>query len=403
MAAIGHNAPRTRSYNRRVVLETVRLHGPIGRAAIARRTDITAQAVSNIVADLLAEGLLREARARAAGRGQPPRELVVDPAGGLTLGIEIAPDAVRGVLLDLAGSTLARRERALRRPTPARVVPVLAAMTAALMAEVPGPRGRVLGAGVVMPGPFGVRGLTSVGPTALPGWAGTDAVALLETALGLPVRIENDATAAAVAERLHGVARDLRTFAFVQIGRGLGLGLVLDGAPFKGAFGNAGELGHVVVMPDGRPCACGNRGCLERYVSLQALEEDLAGVGLALADAGALAGLLAAGDAHVTAWLERAARILRPVVAMLENLFDPESIVIGGALPDPVLDGLIARLDPLLPSVAQRTPRMAARLLRGATGRFTPALGAAALPLFHATTPDLATAARPTTRSLRHA
>jgi predicted NBD/HSP70 family sugar kinase len=214
-------------------------------------------------------------------------------------------------------------------------------------------------------------------------------------ALGVPVLVENDATAAAVAERLHGVARARRTFAFVLLGRGLGLGLVLDGAPFKGAFGNAGELGHVVAVPGGRPCPCGNRGCLERYVSLHALAEMLAEAGLALADPAALVRLLAAHDPALRGWLDQAAGLLRPVVTLLENLIDPETIVIGGVLPDPVLDALIARLEPLLPSVAARADRTVPRLLRGATGRFTPALGAAALPLFHEITPDLAAAAAP--------
>jgi predicted NBD/HSP70 family sugar kinase len=389
MAAIGNNPERTRFYNRRVVLETVRLHGPISRAELARRTTLTAQAVSNIAADLRAQGLLVETGRRRTGRGQPPVELAVNPDGGRTIGIEVARDGLRAVLVDLGGRILGIRERPLRTPTPARVLPWLRAEVAALL-DAAGCRPRqALGAGVVMPGPFRVLGLSSIGPTALPGWAEIDASGVLAQALDLPVLVENDATAAAVGERLYGVARELRTFCLVHFGLGLGLGLVLEGRPYKGAFGNAGELGHVVVVPGGRPCCCGNAGCLERYVSLHAAAEQLREAGIELAGPGGLASLLARGEPTAGRWLADAARHLRPVVQMLEHIFDPEAVVFGGALPEPVLDQLLAAMEPLPLSVARRAGRTVPRILRGNTGRLTPALGAAALPLFATVTPEL--------------
>ena len=107
--AIGNNPERTRSHNRRVVLESVRRHGPIGRAEIARLTRLTTQAVSNIVAELVAEGFLLEGGRRRIGRGQPPVELVVNPDGGMTAGIEIAAGHLVTVLVDLAGRLRASR------------------------------------------------------------------------------------------------------------------------------------------------------------------------------------------------------------------------------------------------------------------------------------------------------
>ena len=133
----------------------------------------------------------------------------------------------------------------------------------------------MLGLGLVMPGPFGVEGMSSVGPTTLPGWEEVDAAAELERRLGLPVRLEKDATAAAIGERLYGRAAALRNFVYLFIGAGLGAGLFLDGRLYAGVKHNAGEIGHMIVIPDGRPCDCGNHGCLERYVSLRALYETL--------------------------------------------------------------------------------------------------------------------------------
>ncbi|WP_342238859.1 ROK family transcriptional regulator [Inquilinus sp. OTU3971] len=379
--AIGNNSGKTRSYNRRVVLETVRLQGTVSRTEIARRTALTTQAVSNITAALLAEGLLRNAGRRRSGRGQPPIEYEVNPDGGFTIGVEIAPRFQQSVLVNLAGRILARRTSVVDDPTPAAIGPCLRREIDALLASAGVTRAAILGAGVVMPGPFGIEGLSSVGPTAMPGWLTIDAAAFLGEAIGMPVLVENDATAAAVGERLHGVARDLRDFCLVHFGTGIGLGLVLGGQPYTGAFGNAGELGHVTVEPRGRPCPCGGRGCLERYASLHSLAEQLGGA----ADVDAP---IRDGDPRFDAWVEIAAEKLLIMVGMLENLFDPEAIVFGGRLPDAVLDRLIARIGPLPNTVSHRCGRSVPRLLRGTTGELTPALGAAALPVFETVTPD---------------
>ena len=128
---------------------------------------------------------------------------------------------------------------------------------------------------MAMPGPFGVEGLTSVGPTALPGWQDFPIAEELQQLTGIPVTVENDATAAAIGERLYGVARNLNSFVYLFIGTGLGAGLFLDGHLYKGSRHNAGEIGHMIVSPGGLQCDCGKRGCLERYVSLRAAYEFL--------------------------------------------------------------------------------------------------------------------------------
>ena len=386
-AAIGNNPERSRSHNRRVVLEMARLHGPIGRTDIARRAHLTAQAVSNIVGELVAEGLLLEHGRRRIGRGQPPIQFTVNPEGGATIGIEIGARRLTVVAVDLAGRLRAQRRVALSDTDPEAVLPLIGRAVAAIRAELPaGPTG-MLGIGVVMPGPFGVEGLTSVGPTTLSGWSGLDAGALIEAATGEPCFVENDATAAAVGERLHGAARALGTFCLIYFGQGLGLGIMIDGRPFSGAHGNAGEIGHVVVAPGGRPCACGNRGCLEQYASVEALQARLAESGHVDTGLEAIGRLHAAGDATIRAWIDEAAAFLRPQVAKLENLFDPQAVLLGGALPEALVADLVAALAPLPRSVASRHRRDAPRVIAGAAGRLTAALGAAALPLFDTMTP----------------
>ena len=246
------------------------MSGPLSRAEIARLTCLAPQTVSNIARELERAGLLREQRRRPIGRGQPPRQLAMNPSGGYTVGLQLDHRQVRGVLVNLTGNVLEEMQLPLVQATPATAVPELAAMVNSLIESRRVPRRRVLGIGVVMPGPFDVEGLTSVGPTTLPGWAGFGLADALTRRLGLPAFVENDATAAAVGERLYGVAKGFQNFVYVLIGMGLGSGMILDGQPYRGAWGNAGEIGHMVIEPDGLPCACGSRGCLEQYVSVHA-------------------------------------------------------------------------------------------------------------------------------------
>nr|WP_183263883.1 ROK family protein [Aminobacter niigataensis] len=391
---LGKNPERSRDHNRRVVLDVVRRHGSLGRMHIARLTHLTAQAIANIVDELVGENLLMETGRLRSGRGQPPIQFAVNPDGAMTMGIEMAADHMVSTVLDLSGQPRSKRIMPVRDTSPKQVIAHIRAELETVRAAFKSP---LLGIGVVMPGPFEIEGMTSVGPTTLPGWANIDAANLLTEACGEPVTVENDANAAAVGERLFGAGHSISGFGMIYFGAGLGLGMVHDGAPFRGAFGNAGEIGHVVVAPGGRACPCGQHGCLERYASVHALREKLCDAGIADCDFTDLAGLHAERHPVLMEWLDEAATYLAPMIAMIENILDPETVILGGMLPDAIIDELIARMGQLPISVASRSRRVLPRVMRGQTGQYTAALGAAALPLFEVVTPKLETAAtRPT-------
>ncbi|KKX33185.1 ROK family protein [Rhizobium sp. LC145] len=387
--ALGKNPERSREHNRRVVLDVVRRHGSLGRAHIAKLTQLTPQAVANIVDELVGERLLMEMGRLRSGRGQPPIQFAVNPEGGATIGVEIAADHMVAVALDLSGRLRDKRITPLKDTTPDHILSTFAEELSALNRSV---ASKLLGVGVVMPGPFEIEGMTSVGPTTLAGWAGVDAAAALSKACGHAVVVENDATAAAVGERLFGAGLAISNFCMIYFGVGIGLGIIQDGSPYRGAFGNAGEIGHVTVAPKGRPCpSCGQRGCLEGYASAYVLKEKLAGVGIENCEVADLERLHAAAHPVVEGWVEEAAAYLGPMVAMLENILDPQTVILGGALPDAVIDDIIRRMGNLPTSVASRRQRALPRVLRGQTGQLTAALGAASLPLFHVVTPKLET------------
>jgi predicted NBD/HSP70 family sugar kinase len=384
----GTNLEQAKSHNRRVVIEAVRINGALSRAEIARLTALSSQTVSNIVAELEKVGMLKAAARRRAGRGQPATPLSINPDGAYSIGLQLDHRELIGVAVDLAGKIRARGRASVDQPGPDQALPAMRRLVARLAKSPRIDRRRLLGIGLSMPGPFGVEGITSVGPTALPGWQDFPIAAELGRRTGLPVIVENDATAAAIGERLHGVARRLDSFVYLFIGTGLGAGLFLDGHLFKGSAHNAGEIGHMIVEPEGRPCPCGNRGCLERYLSLRAAFEWLKIPDPDHASPETLTALLAAGDRRLNRWIDSVLAPTRRAINILESIIDPEAIVLGGFLPLPVLTMLIEGLEPLPPSVGARRARNAPRILLGAAGRETSALGAAALPIFDEINPQ---------------
>jgi predicted NBD/HSP70 family sugar kinase len=194
---------------------------------------------------------------------------------------------------------------------------------------------------------------------------------------GLVVSVQNDAAAGAIAEKMYGAAAGLENFVHLFIGYGLGAGLVLRGEVYSGAANNAGEIGQVVSAA----ARTGNPEAIEHYVSLLALcrHLDVDPRRDHLLDH--LQGLCETGDKRIGPWIAQAVRHLRHAVQTLESLFDPETIIIGGQMPPGILAGLVASLEPLLPSVAHRRERTHPRLTIGATGLWSAALGAAMQPI----------------------
>lgn len=383
---VGANAERSRTHNRQMVMNRVRKAGQIGRAEIARESGLSIQAVSNIIADLMADGLLMEQGRRPGSRGQPPVQYGLNPYGGYAVGIEIRPDAVFAAALDLCGTPVASVRHSLDASDLEGVTDAVRSAMRAVTREAEAPQGRVLGAGIVMPGPFGATGLNGTG-SELSFLHEVSPQEWFAGVLGLPVVIENDANAAAVAERVTGVAKGLETFAFVYFGKGLGLGMVQSGRLVTGAFGNAGEIGHIPVPSGGEMVA------LESVLSRMSLQRHLAAHGVRATTSDELAEAYASKTPSLAAWLDTAVEPLSAAVAFIENIIDPETVILGGAMPNGILDRLIETTRLAERSVSARGDRSSPRLMRGSSGRMTATLGAAALVINQTFTPRIAAAA----------
>lgn len=379
----GTNLEQAKAHNRRVVIETIRAHGPMTRSDLARRTALTVQTISNIVAELVSARMLMAGSPRVLPRGQPVTPYSIDPDGAYSIGLELERDHAAGVLTDLSGAVRARIERPADRPGPDAALPLLGAIVDDLVVLAGIDRSRLLGTGIAMPGRYRKEGVASLSPAALPGWQDYPIADRLGERLGMPVLVENDASAAAIGERLYGAGRGLSDFAYIWIGLGISSALVIDGRLHRGRRGNAGEIHHLVAVPDGRPCACGKRGCLGAYLALGTLHE-----GIGSTEEEAVLRAIAEDHPAVVAWAQAAAEPLRQIIDAYEMAFDPATVIIGGSLPPPLLARLLETLEPLHPPVDPEAMRDLPRVTRGAAGRDTSLMGAAALPVFSETNPQ---------------
>ncbi len=217
------------------------------------------------------------------------------------------------------------------------------------------------------------------GPTPhLPHWNGFPLASRAQAALGHPVHVENDATCAAWAEHRLGAARDTRVSITVTIGTGVGCGIVIDGRPFRGAHGGAGEIGHLPLGPAGSECACGVEGCAEPWMSGDGLADAARASGLGPVTASEIFALAARGNHVARSMVERLADRLGAALASAVHILDPEVIVLGGGVSSagpPLIDAVTRALD----RYVMRSHRAGFRLELAALGERAGAIGAALL------------------------
>lgn len=360
----GTNQELGKPFNKRIVLELIRRRGPISRTDIAENIGLTVQTVSTIVRELEGDGLLLSERESPRGRGVPPTKLVVNPQGGFAVGLHVTPMSVQAALINMRGDVVESLRCRVEHAAPDRAFSIIHDLVDQLKAVQPGRR--LLGVGMAMPGPFGVQSMSFVGSTTMTGWQDVDILERLSEATSLPAFVETDMAAAALGEQLYGWGTELKDYYYLFFGVGLGGAMVHDGAVLTGNWGNAGEVGHITIVPEGKPCACGNRGCLEQYVSLDALRAS----GLSERD-----------------WVEDIFPLLCRAMRTVENLFDPETIVVGGSTPKALIER-VARSDDFGNSVSARRDRTRPRMVIARGGEEAVLRGAAALAVRGALSPQ---------------
>jgi len=374
----GTNLERAGDYNQRVVLQTIRIHGPITRAELSRTTGLTAPAVANITRRLIQVGLVAEAGKRHGARGQPATKLVIHPDGCFSLGVNIDRDQITVLVLDLLGQVRARASQEGLLEGPTATAAKVGAIVRGLLTKPDLRRARLIGIGVALPDGLAQTSLPDRHP--LHEWAEFDVGSVFAQALAepagarLPVFVENDAAAAAQGELQFGLGLKYDSFFYVLVSAGLGGGLVVDGEYFRGANGRSCEIGFLPIHSDrtaGRS--------LQDVVSLSALFAYLADHGVNVSGPSDLAHLDARGSQRVEAWVDLAADLLTEPLLAVSWLVNPAAILLGGRLPCALVDRLAERLTDNLRRLAPSAPVLAP-VRRAAMAEDAPAIGAGILP-----------------------
>jgi predicted NBD/HSP70 family sugar kinase/biotin operon repressor len=377
--------PAARPGNRDRVIELLRTRGALTRADLARLLNVSRATVSNVVAALQDAGLLVESGSTGGGvqqrRGRPGSLLTLNPSAGAVVGIDFGHTHVRVIVADLAHTVLAEHVRTLERDHDARdalrtaVVLAREALAAANVVH-----GKVIGVGAGVPGPINTRtgaiGSSSIGPS----WVGLRPAEELGALLGLPVVVDNVGNLGALAEVTWGAGRGAQVAVYIKLDAGVGAGFVLGGRLYRGACGTAAEFGHMTVDPTGPICRCGNRGCLETFVSVPALLDQLRSRHDAEFTTQDMVRSALDGDRAGVRVLTDAGQRIGAAIAIICNLVNPDRVVIGGEL-SAAYDILLPPLRAVLERDALPFASAQATVCRGQLGDRAVALGSVAAVL----------------------
>lgn len=319
-----------RAHNRSLVLQHLFHEGPTSRADLARATSLTRVTISDLVSVLITEGLVEELGTRPGQRVGKPAILVgLRTDAYQIVAVDLTEHGhMRGAVLSLTGEIMVRRQLDIDGRTGDELVDLLTRFVRRLVAAASHP---VIGVGVGSPGIIDLDGRVVEAPNR--GWYDVPLAEILGERLGLPVHVANDANTAALGEFTYGGATG--SMLVVTLGAGVGAGVVVDGVRVHGQRDAAGEIGHVTVVDDGEPCACGRVGCLETVLSVPALRRAVADKSPEDSDAA----------------LTSAGRVLGVTLAPVVSALNLTEVLLSG--PRDLLDGPLR--EAALDTIRQRT------------------------------------------------
>ncbi|MBC7464124.1 MAG: ROK family transcriptional regulator [Actinobacteria bacterium] len=308
------------------VLRAIATYGPISRAQLARDLGLSGPTLTQSTRYLFERGLITELEQSPSTGGRPATLLGLVANAGQVLGVKLAEDHAVGVCVNLNSEILWSFEE----PFSSRGEKAVAELTRILRKHVKKVRGQLLGIGIGFPGVVSSVDAGTAHSSML-GWDNLKVGLTISNSLNTPVLLENDVNTLAVTESLYGHGRDVSNFLTVTLGRGIGMGLVINGELYAGAYG-AGEFGHVSAVTDGLECECGKFGCLETVASSPAIQAKAVRAGYVSANA-TMTDLLniARRDKKIALDLFRVpAELLGLALANVVNVFGPELILISG-------------------------------------------------------------------------
>ncbi|MCC2686581.1 MAG: hypothetical protein K0R75_3480 [Paenibacillaceae bacterium] len=375
MKKLGHNTARTKQMNRSLVLQMLFRHSSISRHEIAELTKLTPATITNITRELMADRLIVEtgslSNAFGTGRRRIGMELNADACWVLGVNIsrrrlEIGSVNMKGIVEDPESHDFP--------PLPEeQFLQLLHERLGSYLADRPGRSFRAIGVGV-----FGfVSFRTGEVNWIHSGWSDIQLAAWLTVRTGLPAYVDNNVRAMALGEKMYGECKDVTDFLSVFIGTGIGSGLVVNDTLFRSGYTETGEFGfgHMTYLPDGNPCWCGGRGCLERYASESAILETLG-----LSHVEELLAKYRAREPQVVVHLQEVGRMIGKALVSLLNMLHVKRIVVGGRLASEELP-LLGEIRKVVHERSVAVRRSPVEIAASTLGREIGVIGAAALAM----------------------
>jgi predicted NBD/HSP70 family sugar kinase len=329
-----------RSINQSNLLNLIRSHGPISRPQLATLSGLSQVTVIKITNALIDRHLVLEKDYAESTGGRRAGLLEINPEGGFAVGLIPQQYSLNAVILNLNSDLVYSQQWNITlRDNYPQAIDLFVQCIEELFSNSGIPREKIIGVGLGMGGLIDAERGCCIDSWMM-NWRNVEISHPLEDRLGIPVFLDNDVNCLAIYEKLFGQGQPYHHFLVVAIGGGVGLGIVINGDLYRGAFGGAGEFGHTAVTTEGRRCVCGNHGCLETYISdsgivknyLEYVQTTTYSLEKGIQEPTAFEVVERArnGDEAAIAAFQRAGILLGVSLANLVNIFNPECIVLSG-------------------------------------------------------------------------
>lgn len=389
MRALNPTARDLRRINRRTILQAIHAENSISRLELGQRTGLSIGTVTNVVAELLLEGIVLESGFEASEGGRRRAILTLNLQYGYLLGGEIGETDVIVELFDLTLKKIGEIRQSLEHGEPSQVIEYVVSGVKSLLTSSRIAPEKILGLGLGVPG---IIEYTESGEVAAPAWnwAPVPLKAMLREHFAFPLHVENGSKMMAVAEMWSRSGPPPENMAVVNIGTGVSVGIISQGKLYRGATNSAGEWGHTVVVLDGRPCRCGRRGCLEAYIGAPGIIQRLREIdhdspflqpGDEIQTLSLLIAAARQGNDLARQIMRETFRYLGAGIANLVNLFNPQRIVLGGWLGLLIGEYMLPELQQIIAQYSLPQPLKAAHLVISQLKRDSVSMGAASLVL----------------------
>jgi len=333
MSTVTGNQQLVKQINKTLVLEKVMNEAPISRACIAKELGLNKGTVSSLVSELIDEHLVFETGPGESSGGRRPVMLTFNKDAGYAIGVDLGVNYILSILTDLKGNVVREIYQHITNTEYEHVFSIIKKSINDLIESAPDSPYGIIGIGIGVPGIVNNQGEILIAPNLH--WENVQLKEQIEKTFNLPVVIENEANAGAYGEKLFGAGKDFNNMIYVSAGIGIGVGIIIDGELYTGNNGYSGEMGHTIIMVDGKKCSCGSVGCWELYASEKALLEHVKEKHIINSECLTIEMLIEEAEAGNDAIIEVFKEIGKYLSVGINNIiktFNPQQVIIGNRL-----------------------------------------------------------------------